>query len=77
MTIEEANKIITRLERKNNLTEDEEFEYTEALGFMIKTTADPRYMMQLGGYYYGQKTCISGPRISLRKGSCTILFSGT
>ena len=56
MTIEEANKIITRLERKNNLTEDEEFEYTEALGFMIKTTADPRYMMQLGGYYYGQKT---------------------
>ena len=53
MTIEEANKIITRLERKNNLTEDEEFEYTEALGFMIKTTADPRYMMQLGGYYYG------------------------
>jgi tetratricopeptide (TPR) repeat protein len=53
MTIAEANKIIRELECKNNLTEDEEFEYTEALGFMIKTTADPRYMMALGGYYYG------------------------
>ena len=55
MTIEEASRMIDKLGSKNNLNEDEEFEYTEALGFMIRTTADPRYMMQLGGYYYGQR----------------------
>lgn len=55
MTIEEARRIIHTLGRKNNFTEDEEFEFTEALEFMIKETADPRYMMELGGYYYGQK----------------------
>ena len=55
MTIADAIKIIGTLESRNNLSEDEEFEYTEALGFMISETADPRYMMQLGGYYYGQR----------------------
>ena len=55
MTVEEAIRIIHSLGRKNKFTEDEEFEYTEALEFMIKETADPRYMMELGGYYYGQK----------------------
>ena len=53
MTITEALKIIRTLGGKNNFTEDEEFEYTEALSFMINETADPRYMMELGGYYYG------------------------
>ena len=56
MTIKEARNIIDSFVRKNNYTEDEEFEYIEALDFMIKSTADPRYMMQLGGYYYGQRT---------------------
>ena len=55
MTVKEARKIIDSFVSKNNYTEDEEFEYIEALDFMIKSTADPRYMMQLGGYYYGQR----------------------
>lgn len=55
MTIEEARKITARLGSKNNLTADEEFEYTEALDFLITTTTDPRYMMELGGYYYAQR----------------------
>lgn len=56
MTIAEANRLIDSLAGKNNLTEEEEFEYIEALDYMIKTTTEPRYMMQLGGYYYGQRT---------------------
>ena len=55
MTVADAIRIIGELESRNNLTEEEEFEYTEALGFMIAETADPRYMMSLGGYYYGQR----------------------
>ena len=55
MTVADAIRIIGELESRNNLTEEEEFEYTEALGFMITETADPRYMMSLGGYYYGQR----------------------
>ena len=55
MTIKEAHKIIDSFAHKNNYTEDEEFEYIEALDFMIRSSADPRYMMQLGGYYYGQR----------------------
>ena len=56
MTIKEAQKIISSLGGKNNLTDDEEFEYTEALSFLIQETADPRYMMELGGYYYGLRS---------------------
>ncbi|HAW16321.1 MAG TPA: hypothetical protein DCW41_06445 [Clostridiales bacterium] len=55
MTIKEARIIIDKFNRNNNYSEDEEFEYIEALDFMIKTTGEPRYMMMLGGYYYGQK----------------------
>ncbi|MBO4579120.1 MAG: sel1 repeat family protein [Clostridiales bacterium] len=56
MTIKEAQKIIESLGPKTDLTEDEEFEFIEALDYMIRTTSDPRYMMELGGYYYGQRS---------------------
>lgn len=55
MTIEEAKKMIDALMDKNNLTEDDEFELIESLEYVISKTADPRYMMELGGYYYGKR----------------------
>ena len=55
MTTREADKIIADFFNKNNYTEDEEFEFIEALDFMIRETADPRYMMDLGGHYYAKR----------------------
>ena len=36
-------------------TEDEIFAFTEAMGVLITETKDPRYMMELGGFYYEKK----------------------
>lgn len=55
MTITEAKSICKAFYRKNNHTEDEEFVFTEALLFLIKETNDPRYMMELGGWYYDKR----------------------
>ncbi len=55
MTTREAFKIVNDFYDKNNYTEDEEFEFIEALEFLIKETADPRCMMDLGGHYYGKR----------------------
>ena len=55
MTIREAKDIIRSFSDRENATDDEEFEFIEALEFMIRQTADPRYMMHLGGYYYGKR----------------------
>jgi len=55
MTISEARKIVRSFYDNNNPTDDDEFIFIEALEFLIKETADPRYMMELGGYYYGKR----------------------
>ena len=52
MTINEAVKNVRDLAYQSNLTEDEEFIFTESLSFLIEKTNDPKYMMELGGYYY-------------------------
>lgn len=52
MTIREAEKLLKRAYSNGNLTEDEKFELTEALSFLIEETHDPEYMMSLGGMYY-------------------------
>lgn len=41
--------------RTTNPSEDETFLYTEALNYLIREAKDPRAMMELGGYYYGQR----------------------
>ena len=34
-----------------NPTADDEFKFTEALGYLIEETKDPKYMTELGWYY--------------------------
>lgn len=55
MTIYEAERIVRAFESKETPDPDEIFAYTEAAGFLIEKTHDPRAMMSLGGYYYGEK----------------------
>ncbi|MBR2751803.1 MAG: sel1 repeat family protein [Clostridiales bacterium] len=52
MDKKQARNIVERFYRKSNPTEDDNFVFTEALGFLIETEKDPRAMMELGGYYY-------------------------
>lgn len=49
MTVQEAEELIRQAENNADMTEDDEFELTEALTFLINETHDPRYMMPLGG----------------------------
>ena len=55
MTDKEAMIIINSFRRKTSYTDEEEFEYTEALGYMISEHPDPGLMMELGGFYYGKR----------------------
>lgn len=55
MDIEHAKKIVYEFGGIPEPDEDDVFMYTEALDFLIHETHDPRYMMQLGGFYYGEK----------------------
>lgn len=48
----EAKQIERDFYRNPNPTENDVMLFTEALGYLIDTTGDARYMMQLGGYYY-------------------------
>ncbi|MCF0136703.1 MAG: sel1 repeat family protein [Lachnospiraceae bacterium] len=56
MTITEANRIKSAFYRKSAPTEEDVFIFTEALNYLIEETKDPHYMMELGGYYYGEKS---------------------
>ena len=38
-----------------NPTPDDEFKFTEALGYLIEETKDPKYMTELGWYYASRK----------------------
>lgn len=56
MTLKEAKAICARLdEETETLSEDDFFLYTEAMGFVIEKTHDPKYMTALGGAYYARK----------------------
>ena len=55
MTIREAEAICRAFSRRSTPTEDDAFLYVEAMDFLIRETARPEYMMELGGWYYGQK----------------------
>ncbi len=53
MNSREAHEIIDRYYQRNVHSEDETFEFTEALSYLITEKNDPRAMMELGGHYYG------------------------
>ena len=48
----QAKKIVEHFYRIANPSEDERFMFTEALEYLIEEEKDPKYMMELGGYYY-------------------------
>ena len=55
MTVREAEKLLKKAYSNGNLTEEDKFELTEALAYLIEETHDPEYMMNLGGIYYEDK----------------------
>lgn len=55
MTVQEAQSIIQEYYDKSILTDDEEFIMIEALEFLIVETKNTRWMVMLGGHYYGNK----------------------
>ena len=55
MNQNQAIKRLNELYKKSPLTEDEEFEYTEILAYLIEETKDTDYMVELGGFYYERR----------------------
>lgn len=55
MTINEAHKICREYYEISKPDEEDDFLMTEALGFLIDETHDPRYMCELGGLYYERR----------------------
>ncbi|MCF0141578.1 MAG: sel1 repeat family protein [Mogibacterium sp.] len=55
MTVMEAQRIINKYYNISNPSEEDQFEFIEALEYLIHETHDPEYMMRLGGEYYGWK----------------------
>lgn len=55
MTISEANKIKEQFYSIDQPSEEDIFLFTEAMDFLISETHDPTSMMELGGWYYGEK----------------------
>lgn len=55
MNIQEALKVEARFYDLQSPTDDEVFQFTEAMEYLIRETKQSRYMMHLGGYYYEQK----------------------
>lgn len=55
MTIAEAVKAKNDYYKTNTHTEDEIFMFTEAMEYLISETRDPKYMLELGGYYYDER----------------------
>lgn len=58
MTNTEAQKAIINYYDKENPTKADEFVYTEALMYLIKTTKSPQYMSDLA-WFYNTKKCFS------------------
>ena len=55
MKVDEALQIIRDYYEISNPTEDDEFMLTEALGFLIEETKEPKYMCELAWYYCSKK----------------------
>ena len=55
MTIAEAKRVESAFYEKSAPTEEDVFLFTEALNYLIEETKDPGYMLELGGYYYGER----------------------
>ncbi len=55
MTVSEAKNIIKAYYGIGNPTKEDDFRFTEACEFVIREDKDSRIMMQLGGWYYGNK----------------------
>lgn len=55
MTTEEARIIAENFHDRASCTEEEFFEFTEAMNFLIEKEQDPRDMLYLGGVYYELK----------------------
>ena len=55
MDISEAKSIRRNFEQTDDPSEEEIFLYTEAMDYLIRETADPEAMLDLGGYYYEKK----------------------
>lgn len=53
MTVIEAKRIKDAFYTKSAPTEEDVFLFTEAMDYLIEETKEPRYMLELGGYYYG------------------------
>ena len=55
MTISEAESVCRAFHRLSSPTEDDRFLFIEAMDFLVRETAGPEYMMELGGFYYEEK----------------------
>lgn len=55
MTVADALKIKDEYYENSVHTEDENFRYTEVLGFLIEETKDPKYMTELAWHYCDNK----------------------
>ena len=55
MTVYEAGKICRDYYNLTNPTDEDNFLFTEALRYLVQETKDPRYMLELGGFYYAER----------------------
>lgn len=55
MNQKKALRRLKELQRITLLNEDEEFEYTEILTYLIEETKNTHYMVELGGFYYERR----------------------
>ena len=55
MNKEEARRILTRFQRNDNQTEQDEFMAIEAANYLVEVENDPDAMCFLGGLYYGKQ----------------------
>lgn len=55
ITISDALRIKDEYYERSTHTEDEDFRFTEALGFLIEETKDPQYMTELAWHYCHNK----------------------
>jgi tetratricopeptide (TPR) repeat protein len=55
MTVTEAERMIREYYRISNPTEEQDFQFIEAISFVIEETKDPHAMLGLGGWYYDKR----------------------
>ena len=55
LTIEKAQQILDDYYDLTQPTYEDDIQLINALEYLIKETNNPEYMVELGGWYYGQK----------------------